>query len=165
LDDHTQQQIPSLGRLGWTLSRIQETTGIRRETVSGYLKAAGIAVRSRGRPSESKAKPAISEEVSTDLLAKPAITSDRVSTDLVRPPSPGRAPSASACEPYREIIADALARGRNAVAIWQDLVDDHGFPARYRTVSTIWLPPDAVAAYRIVRCSARRDGRTPVVHW
>jgi len=31
----------------------------------------------------------------------------------------------------REIIAEALARGRNAVAIWQDLVDDHGFPARY----------------------------------
>ena len=51
-----------------------------------------------------------------------------------RPPPPGRAPSASACEPYREIIAEALARGRNAVAIWQDLVDDHGFPARYASV-------------------------------
>src|SRR5881628_2536392 len=132
LDDNTQQQIRALGRLGWTLSRIQEATGIRRETVSGYLKAAGIAVRSRGRPSESKAKPAISEEVSTDLGAKPAIMSEGVSTDPVRPP--GRAPSASACEPYREIIADALARGRNAVAIWQDLVDDHGFPARYASV-------------------------------
>jgi transposase len=134
LDNDTQQQIRALGRLGWTLSRIQEATGVRRETVSGYLKAAGIAVRSRGRPSESKAKPAISEEVSTDLGAKPAITSDQVSTDPVGPPPPGRAPSASACEPYREIIADALACGRNAVAIWQDLVDDHGFPARYASV-------------------------------
>ena len=38
------------------------------------------------------------------------------------------------CEPYREIIAEALTRGRNAVAIWQDLVDDHGFPARYASV-------------------------------
>ena len=76
LDNDTQQQIRALGRLGWTLSRIQEATGIRRETISGYLKAAGIAVRGRGRPSESKAKPAISEEVSTDLEAKPAITSD-----------------------------------------------------------------------------------------
>jgi hypothetical protein len=45
-----------------------------------------------------------------------------VSTDSLRPPPPGRAPSASACEPYREIIADAFACGRNAVAIWQDLV-------------------------------------------
>ena len=143
LNDHTQQQIRALGRLGWTLSRIQEATGIRRETVSGYLKAAGIAVRSRGRPSESKANPAISEEVSTDLGAKPAITSEGVSTDPVRapPPPPGRAPSASACEPYREIIADALARGRNAVAIWQDLVDDHGFPARYASGPAIRRPP------------------------
>src|SRR5438034_1989622 len=114
LDDTTQQQIRALGRLGWTLSRIQGATGIRRETVSGYLKAAGIAVRRRGRPSESKAKPAISGEVSTDLGAKPAITGEAVSTDPVCPPSPGRAPSASACEPYREIITDALARGRNA---------------------------------------------------
>jgi hypothetical protein len=69
LDDEKQQQICALGRLGWTLSRIQDATGIRRETVSGYLKAAGIAVRRRGRPSESKAKPAISDGVSTDLGA------------------------------------------------------------------------------------------------
>src|SRR5690349_13954785 len=107
LDNDTQQQIRALGRLGWTLSRIQEATGIRRETISGYLKAAGIAVRRRGRPSEAKAKAAISEEVvSTDLGAKPAITSAEVSTDPVPPPRPGRAPSASACEPYREIIAE-----------------------------------------------------------
>jgi hypothetical protein len=60
LDDAKQQQIRALGRLGWTLSRIQEATGVRRETISGYLKAADIAVRSRGRPSESTSKPAIS---------------------------------------------------------------------------------------------------------
>lgn len=35
LDDERQQQVRALGRLGWTLSRIQEATGIRRETVSG----------------------------------------------------------------------------------------------------------------------------------
>jgi transposase len=134
LDDTKQQQILALGRLGWSLRRIEQAVAVRRETISGYLKAAGIVVHGRGRRSESKPKPAIAEEVSTDLGAKPAITSEGVSTDPVRPPSPGRAPSASACEPYREIIADALARGRNAVAIWQDLVDDHGFPARYASV-------------------------------
>ena len=157
LDNDTQQQIRALGRLGWTLSRIQEATGIRRETVSGYLKAAGIAVRSRGRPSESKAKPAISEEVSTDLGAKPAITSEGVSTDPVRPP--GRAPSASACEPYREIIVEALTRGRNAVAIWQDLVDDHGFPGRYASVRrfVVKLRGSAPADARVVITTAPGD--------
>jgi transposase len=57
-----------------------------------------------------------------------------VSTDSVPRQRPGRAPSASACEPYRELIAEALGRGRNAMAIWQDLVDDHGFTARYASV-------------------------------
>jgi transposase len=134
LDNDKQQQILALGRLGWSLRRIEQALAVRRETISGYLKAAGVAVHGRGRRSEAKPKPAISEEVSTDLWAKPAITREGASTDPLRPPRPGRAPSASACEPYREIIAEALSRGRNAVAIWQDLVDDHGFPARYASV-------------------------------
>ena len=150
LEHAKQQQILALGRLGWTLSRIQETTGVRRETISGYLKAAGVAVRRRGRPSESKPKPAISEgQVSTDpgpsnpaiskpvstdsALAKPAMRAP-VSTDSGAIPRPGRAPSASACEPYRALIVHALERGRNAMAIWQDLVDDHDFDGRYASV-------------------------------
>src|SRR6187551_2767963 len=104
LDENEQQQICALGRLGWPLLRIQRATGVRRETVSGYLKAAGIPVRGRGRPSEGKSKPAMSASA--------------VSTDS----PPTRAPSASACEPYRELIEEAVGRGRNAVAIYQDLV-------------------------------------------
>jgi hypothetical protein len=135
LDQTKQQQILALGRLGWSLRRIQQMVAVRRETVSGYLKAAGIAVHGRGRRSESKPKPAISKEVSTDSgQSKPAIPDRQVSTDLAVPAMPGRAPSASACEPYRELIAEALGRGRNAMAIWQDLVDDHGFTARYASV-------------------------------
>src|SRR6188768_4177533 len=99
LDNDKQQQILALGRLGWSLRRIEQALAIRRETISGYLKAAGIAVHGRGRRSESKPKPAISEEVSTDFPAKPAITCPEVSTDPGPPLSPGRAPSASACEP------------------------------------------------------------------
>jgi hypothetical protein len=39
------EQILALGRLGWTLRRIEAETGVRRETASAYLKAAGIAIR------------------------------------------------------------------------------------------------------------------------
>jgi transposase len=134
LDDEKQQQIRALGRLGWTLSRIEDATGIRRETISWYLKAAGIAVRGRGRPSEAKSKPAISVEVSTDSGGPKAATRAEVSTDSPSVPRPGRAPSASACEPYRDLIIAALGCGRNAMAIWQDLVDDHGFVGRYASV-------------------------------
>ncbi len=49
------------------------------------------------------------------------------------------APAASACERYREVIdaALALARGRDAMAIWRDLIDHHGFPAQYASVRRV----------------------------
>ncbi|HUU33386.1 MAG TPA: IS21 family transposase [Vicinamibacterales bacterium] len=121
LDTHRQQQVVALGRLGWPLRRIERETGVRRETASAYLKAAGLAVRGRGRPGERTAKPAISVEVSTDPCPR------------VWPP-PTRAPQASACAPHRDRIVAALALGRNAMAIYQDLVDEVGFTARYASV-------------------------------
>src|SRR5262245_18011878 len=134
LDQSKQQQILALGRLGWSLRRIEQALSVRRETVSGYLKAAGTPVHGRGRHSESKPKPAISEPVSTDSGPPKPATRAEVSTDLAPIPQPGRAPSASACEPYRELIEREVERGRNAMAIWQDLVDAHGFEARYSSV-------------------------------
>jgi transposase len=48
--------------------------------------------------------------------------------------SPQRSPSASACEPYREAIELGLRHGRNAVAIYQDLVDQYRFANSYQSV-------------------------------
>jgi hypothetical protein len=133
LDHQKQQQVLGLGRLGWAVRRIAKATGVDRAAARGYLLAAGIPVRGRGRPGERAAKAAISVEVSTDCTqAKPAVAGT-VFPDAVSS-APARAPSASACEPYRELIAEALGHGRNAMAIWQDLVDDHGFAARYASV-------------------------------
>ena len=68
------------------------------------------------------------------IAAKPA---NEVTPDFGRQFSPPHAHPdrcASACEPYRELIEQGLGRGRNAMAIWQDLVSDHGFPGGYQTV-------------------------------
>jgi transposase len=140
LSDDKKQQVIALGKLGWTLRRIEQATGVRRETASNYLKAAGIGVRPAGswgrRP---PAKPA--NEVTTDSSdSKPANESE-VTTDFIRPFSekqplqlPEPNPSASECEPFRETIERGLGRGRNAVAIWQDLVTEYGFSAGYESV-------------------------------
>ena len=157
LSNEKRQQVVALGQLGWSLRRIEAATQVRRETASAYLKAAGVAVGGPGRRStvwppkpattegvstDPPSKPAIAEGVSTDSgPSKPAIARE-VSTDSERPlwpPMPGRAPSSSACEPFREVIREALARGRNAMGIWQDLVDDHGFQARYASVKRFVL--------------------------
>ncbi len=154
LNDEKKQQVIALGRLGWSLRRIQRSIGVRRETASGYLKEAGIVPRPPGNWGRAApAKPAI--EVITDsgggkplaagdddpACAKPAnvVTTDfgaelATSAPTAAEPKPGRSSSASACAPYRDMIEVGLSRGRNAMAIWQDLVDVCGFTAGYQSV-------------------------------
>jgi len=129
---HTkQQQVVALGRLGWSLRRIAVETQVHRDTAGAYLRVAGVPVRGRGgRPTVWPPKPSTTVAVSTDPAAAKPATTPEVSSDL----TPTRAPSASACEIYREVITEALSRGRNAMAIWQDLVDDHGCTVQYASV-------------------------------
>jgi hypothetical protein len=143
LDQHRQQQIVALGRLGWSLRRIEETTGVRRETVSDYLKSGRRAGARPGRPPAGLAAKTGHHSGGIHRLRRVETGNFRRGVHRLesaqtghpgggvrRPrtgPTAGRAPSASACEPYRELIERALERGRNAMAIWQDLVDAHGF--------------------------------------
>jgi transposase len=134
LSEEKKQQVIALGKLGLSLRQIEQATGVRRETASAYLKAAEIAVAGVGR--RSAAKPAI--RVATDPDSKPAI---EVTTDFIRPFSsktaiqlPASNVSDSVCEPFRETIELGLSGGRNAMAIWQDLVGQHGFSGAYNTV-------------------------------
>jgi len=131
LDVEKKQQILALGKLGWTLRRIEQETGVRRETASRYLKQSGIEVRPPGRWGHPAAKPAKGVITDSEADSKPA---KGVITDSVPEPMPRHNPSASACEPYRGLIESAVLRGRNAMAIWQDLVDDHGFSHSYQSV-------------------------------
>ena len=160
LSEQLKQQVIALGQLGWSLRRIQKETGVRRETASIYLKAAGIAVPSPGRRKQQPAKPAI--PMTTGLpaelsllnpnpndnpnpnpflkngktkTAKPAI-SVTTGFGVESGGSQSQTPklTASSCEPYREAIELGLRRGRNAMAIWQDLVADTGFHGSYQSV-------------------------------
>ncbi len=112
-----QDQVLALGRLGWALRRIEKATGVRRETASAYLRAAGIAVRPVGRWGRARPNPA--NEVTADLgansaealqLSNPAneVTAD--SRELAHSDK-------SFASPFRDLIEDQLARGRNAFGI------------------------------------------------
>jgi len=164
LSDDKRQQIIALGQLGWSLRRIEQATGVRRETASSYLKAAGLQVRP---PGWGRAKPAI--EVTTDSkpktadkgahnqaneVANPAI---QVTTDFDDTKAPIKQQSAtqtlSNCEPYREFIQESLDRGRNATAIYQDLVTDFGFPHSYQSVKRFvnkLQPPELKPARAVI---------------
>ena len=81
-------------------------------------------------PDPAFAKPA--NEVITDFGAE-------LDEPAARSPTapPGRSPTCSACEPYGEAIQAGLSHGRNAMAIWQDLVDTCGFQASYQSVQRV----------------------------
>lgn len=51
-----------------------------------------------------------------------------------RPPALAPPLARSACEPHREWIEAQVALGRNAQAIYQDLVERHGFEQKYNSV-------------------------------
>jgi len=144
LNETKKQQIIALGRLGWSLRRIEREVEVRRETISAYLKEAGIVLRlPRGRLLPAKA----ANEVTVEPVApKPASPTEQVTPDSgadarpatttleSQPHKPSPMSSASICEPHRETIEAELAKGRNAKGIWQDLVDRSGFAGGYQSV-------------------------------
>jgi hypothetical protein len=64
-------------------------------------------------------------------------------------------PSLSTCEPYRELIELELGHGRNAMGIWQDLVDRHGFPGGYQSVKRYVRQLRGEFSARVRRMSVR----------
>jgi transposase len=138
-----QETILGLLRLGWSARRVARQTGHRRETVARYGIAAGVIAP----------KPAMAAEVATDspprsepeIQPKPA----KVATDSAVPSDPEvvedsarsqrDAPattsrSRSSCEAHRAFIDAEVAKGRNAVAIYQDLIEHHGYAGAYNAV-------------------------------
>ena len=124
LSEEKKQQVIALGRLGWSLRKIQKTTGVRRETAADYLRAVGVGLRppgAWGRSSPAKPANEVTPDSGVDVGSPPAVTTSA---------SAGR----SACESHRETIELELSKGRNAKGIWQDLVDRCGFAGGYQSV-------------------------------
>ncbi len=101
----------------WTLfgrnagqREIERLTGISRHTIRAY----------RARYQK-------------DAANCPRVATDSGQIDPPWPPTPV-AVSVSKCEPYREFIEAQARLRRNAVSIYQDLVDDHGFTGAYNSV-------------------------------
>lgn len=122
--------VLALVRARLSFREIEERLGLRRETVSKYARAAGLWPPS---------KPATPEGVATGSpLPNSPIPGDAFSAADPVPtaslPAPKRPRSCSACEAHREWIAEQVRLGRNAQAIYQQLVDEFAFTHRYNSV-------------------------------
>jgi len=95
--------------------------------------AENLSTKGKSKTTSKPANEVITDpEVITDLNpSQPDEVSALASAPVA---SPQHSPSASACDPYREAIELGLSRGRNAVAIYQDLVDEYSFASSYQSV-------------------------------
>ena len=152
LSEEKKQQVIALGRLGWSLRRIQRATGVRRETAAAYLKAAGIAATGHRRWGPAATGKTGHEVITDSAAAKPALdssgtgtrkTGHEVTTDFGAELAGANSTSGTAAGSQsigQRLWAvpghhrtGALA-GRNARAIWQDLVDYLRFHRGYQSV-------------------------------
>lgn len=116
---HMQTTIETLLRAGRSQREIERVTGIDRKTIRSYQK-------------RLLAPPANSPGVATGN--PPASPPPRPPDTPPMPATPVAAAVASICEPHREFIEAQVRLRRNATAIYQDLVDQHGFGGAYNSV-------------------------------
>lgn len=117
LKPHLQTTLSTLLESNTSHRQIERVTGIDRKTIRTYAK----------RMEELKVK-ANSSGVATGT---PDGTPDQ--TPPPRPPAAAKS-TISICEPHREFIEAQLRFKRNYTAIYQDLVDSHGFTGAYNSV-------------------------------
>ncbi len=117
LKPHLRITVETLLKSGTGQHEIARRTGVDRKTIRSYAARAnspGVATGSEGESGQIPPgwPPAIERP----------------------PPATRPAASTSACEPHRAWIEAQVTLGRNAVSIYQDLVEGHGFSHRYNSV-------------------------------
>lgn len=114
-----QAKILGLLRLGWSERRIARETGHHRKTIRR-----------------------LKDELEAEGTPQANVAPVSPPPEVVRIQS--TAASRSACEAHRAFIEAELSKGRNATAIYQDLVEHHGYTGAYNAVKRFvrTLEPD-----------------------
>ena len=118
LKPHLRITIATLLRGGASQREIARHTGVDRKTIRRLAREANSPGVATGSEAPAGQIPPPRPPADT---AGPAVT-------------PKAAGSISACEPHRAWIEAQVQLGRNAVSIYQDLVEAHGFAHRYNAV-------------------------------
>jgi transposase len=130
LKPHLRVTIRTLLRNGASQREIERLTGVDRKTIRRYGREIGSPANSPGVATGSEPGKTAIFAVETPPSWPPA-----AAVQPARPPKEAR----SACEVHREWIEAQVELGRNAVSIYQDLVEAHGFTHRYNSVKRFVL--------------------------
>jgi transposase len=131
LKPHLQGTVLTLISRGVTQREIHRVTGVDRKTIRTYARAAAAcaAVTAANSPTLATGSAAVptTAEVQIPRPRPPAIAEEEA-------PAADAGPARSACEPHRDWIEAQVRLRRNAVSIYQDLVDLRGFTHAYNSV-------------------------------
>ncbi len=122
-----QATIKTLLGKGMSQHEIQRKTGIDRKTIRRYAQSFDVVGTQESEDLKSPTEPGVATGEGSPSPQNPP----------PRPPVPGEnlpKHARSACEAHREWIEEQLKLGRNAMAIYQDLVEMFGFTHRYNSV-------------------------------
>jgi len=127
------QQVLALLELGWTYRRIEAETGVRRETVSRYDRWRRGKAAKVFPGSEVEAPPAAGDGAVLDP-ANPAEVFPGSDPNAAKVfPGPDLPPRSSAAA-YHDAIVEKLDARLSLQRIWQDLVEEFGYPHSYESV-------------------------------
>jgi len=127
LKPHKRNDVLALVRAKISFREIERKLGVRRETVSRYAREAGLGeVDSKAATLEGVATGSVEQNRPAEGTRPPAFSE----VSLAKVPKRAQ----SACGPYQQWIETQILLGRNATAIYQDLVERFGFSHRYNSV-------------------------------
>jgi len=106
---------------------IHRLTGIDRKTIRFYAKSMPVAAEAEPNSSTLATGSPTGPEIENPPPRPPAISRE-ISPKVVLPPA------RSACEPHRQWIEAQVRLRRNAMSIYQELVDRRGFTQAYNSV-------------------------------
>ena len=130
---HKRQQVLALLELGWTYRRIEAETGVRRETVSRYDRLRRGKAAKVFPGSEGSSPPAGADPPNPDP-ANPAKVFPGSEPNAAKAfPGSGLPPRSSAAA-YHDAIVEKLNQGLTRQRVWQDLVEEFGYPHSYESV-------------------------------
>ena len=115
---HLQTTIWTLLRANASQREIERVSGISRHTIRAYQQR--FAAERANCPGMATGSKAVASQTAPPWPPAFAVAPGSAATSL--------------CEPHREFIEAQLRLKRNATAIYQDLVDQHGFAGQYNSV-------------------------------